>query len=117
MCDNNCGAEVRIFSTMCHKRQKCLDFLASHKVHKLSPLELQKRMNDIHEWERLLSDMWTRLEMDVRKGDLSSSLKAQRTPAENWFFEHVMPPAFLQEFLMVTTSNGEICPGSVDNKS
>jgi len=93
--------EEFIFDRVERARKKCLNFLAdTRSPKKLHQIDLIRRMQDVIEWETLLAEMWTRLEMDVRKGDPSFPLKSARTSDENWVAEHVFPAAvFLPEFL------------------
>lgn len=101
------------------RRERCLSFLdyvvaeqtenhgrviGAVDHHRLDQVNLEDRMKEIMEWESLLIEMWTRLEMDARKGDPSFPLKSERTPAQNWVAEHVMPSAVLREFLDIVYS-------------
>lgn len=119
-------AEADKFSLLMHRRKKCLDFLESSSTPtaKLTDQDLDRRLEEILEWELFLAEMWTRLEMDARKGDLSFPLRAKRSPVENWVSDHVLPPAVLVEFLDIlypapeaAESAGPVGQGSEEMKS
>uniref|UniRef100_A0A6C0BMH9 Uncharacterized protein n=1 Tax=viral metagenome TaxID=1070528 RepID=A0A6C0BMH9_9ZZZZ len=91
-------SEEEIFERLARRRQQCLKYVHS-QASRLSDAELETRLAEIREWETQVVDMWTRLEMDARKGDVSTPLKSTRTPAQNWFTEKVAPFFFLAQFL------------------
>jgi len=89
--------EEEVFTRLVKRRKKCQSYLGGSVV-KLSPAEIENRLTDIQAWENQVAEMWTRLEMDCRKGDPSAPLKQSRTPTENWMIEKVAPFFFLAQF-------------------
>ena len=97
--------EAQVFSRLEKHRQKCCDFLMS--AESKQEVDLFTRMQEFQEWEELLVDMWTRLEIDARKGDPSFGLKNGRTPAENWIVNHVWPGLVFKDFLSLASSENK----------
>lgn len=90
--------EVRAWLDADRRRAKCLRFLRAHTAHRLP--NVSERLQEIHELESLLGDLWKRLEMDARKGDPAEPLRHTGATTRRWLEN--APLAWALSTLMMT---------------
>ena len=83
-------------------RLKCLEFLRSSNFNRETLPNIDERVVELVEFQKLLGELWKRLEMDARKGEMNAPLKHTRA-LENRSFE-MMPFYWIASALC---SNGD----------